>query len=57
MVIEYIGYLIRNEVANRKEIIYEEQVGTLLLEDLHVTSLLFFSMQTNYVIHVKTPSF
>ncbi|KAK3099196.1 hypothetical protein FSP39_000848 [Pinctada imbricata] len=25
MVIEYIGYLIRNEVANRKEIIYEEQ--------------------------------
>ncbi|XP_061189089.1 histone-lysine N-methyltransferase 2C-like [Saccostrea echinata] len=25
MVIEYIGYLIRNEVANRKEISYEEQ--------------------------------
>lgn len=26
MVIEYIGYLIRNEVANRTEVVYEEQV-------------------------------
>ena len=29
MVIEYIGYLIRNEVANRTEVVYEEQVGVL----------------------------
>lgn len=27
MVIEYIGTIIRNEVANRREKIYEEQVG------------------------------
>ena len=29
MVIEYIGTIIRNEVANRREKIYEEQVGGL----------------------------
>lgn len=29
MVIEYIGTIIRNEVANRREKIYEEQVGAL----------------------------
>lgn len=27
MVIEYIGSIIRNEVANRREQIYEKQVG------------------------------
>jgi hypothetical protein len=30
MVIEYIGYLIRNEVANRMEITYDEQVMSKL---------------------------
>lgn len=30
MVIEYIGTIIRNEVANRREKIYEEQVGLWL---------------------------
>jgi len=28
MVIEYIGSIIRNEVANRREQIYEKQVGS-----------------------------
>lgn len=28
MVIEYIGTIIRNEVANRKEKLYESQVGS-----------------------------
>lgn len=31
MVIEYIGTIIRNEVANRREKIYEEQVGSVIL--------------------------
>lgn len=39
MVIEYIGTIIRNEVANRREKIYEEQVwtgrGAILVYGLH----------------------
>jgi histone-lysine N-methyltransferase MLL3 len=31
MVIEYIGTVIRNEVADRKEKLYESQVGVLSL--------------------------
>ena len=31
MVIEYIGELIRNEVANRREKIYEETVSDVLM--------------------------
>ena len=30
MIIEYIGELIRNEVANRREKLYEEQVSYLI---------------------------
>lgn len=31
MVIEYIGTIIRNEVANRKEKLYESQVGLVFV--------------------------
>lgn len=38
MVIEYIGTIIRNEVANRKEKLYESQVLYKLTTDRHLKS-------------------
>lgn len=45
MVIEYIGTIIRNEVANRKEKLYESQVGvwSLRLYKQHHRPLPFFT--------------
>lgn len=39
MVIEYIGTIIRNEVANRKEKLYESQVLYKLTTNRHLTSI------------------
>lgn len=40
MVIEYIGDLIRNEVANKREIVYEAQV----LTQIYLTLITFRSL-------------
>jgi len=53
MVIEYIGQLIRNEVAEMREKIYEKQVTTDL--QLTMTSLVL-CVSVVYTMTTKTPS-
>lgn len=43
MVIEYIGSIIRNEVANKRERIYESQVSRLLFSSYFSEVLLLIS--------------
>jgi len=55
MVIEYIGQLIRNEVAEMREKIYEKQVTTDL--QLAWTSLMFCASVMRMMTTLQAPQF
>jgi hypothetical protein len=53
MVIEYIGELIRNEVANKREKLYEQQnrgIYMFRLDEEYVVDVVIFSILPSYLL-------